>query len=143
VLLAVGLPVLAVVLWVVLSTGSLIVGGIIGRAIDRPAAHKFARAINGFQTLTTALDLFRLDMGRYPTAKEGLSVLYQPPVGPGAGRWKGPYIAKPMANDPWGNPYVYVFPGVHNVASYDLECYGKDGRDGGEGHDRDLENWPQ
>ena len=53
--------------------------------------------------------------------------------------WKGPYIKRGVPNDPWGNPYVYRFPGQHNVNSYDLHSFGPDGHEGGD----DIDNWSQ
>jgi general secretion pathway protein G len=78
------------------------------------------------QSLGTSLDLFLLDIGRYPTEQEGLQALVQKP--PGLDGWKGPYVAKQSALiDPWGHPYVYKQPG-QNGADYDLFSLGPDGR---------------
>src|SRR5690348_6412113 len=62
------------------------------------------------QALGTSLDLFLLDVGRYPTDQEGLQALVAPP--PGLGQWHGPYVSKQVSLiDPWGHPYVYHQPG--------------------------------
>ena|ERR1051326_4669739 len=90
--------------------------------------------ITGFGT---ALDSFRLDVGRYPTTEEGLSALRQKPSG--VDRWDGPYLQKDVPTDPWGRPYVYKSPGDHG--GYDLSSYGADGTPGGDGFNRDLNNW--
>ena len=83
-----------------------------------------------------ALDQFRLDVGRYPTAQEGLNALM---VNPGATGWEGPYLKKALPPDPWGKPYQYLCPGTHG--EYDLLSYGRDGNPGGEGEDKDVASW--
>ena len=73
------------------------------------AESKTARA--QIELFGTALDTFRLDVGRYPTSQEGLAALMQKPGG--ADRWDGPYLKKDLPPDPWGKPYVYKSPGDH------------------------------
>jgi len=85
----------------------------------------------------TALDTFRLDVGRYPTSQEGLAALMQKPGG--ADRWDGPYLKKDLPPDPWGKPYIYKSPGDHGV--YDIVSYGADGAPGGDGNNRDITSW--
>ncbi|MCJ7641895.1 MAG: type II secretion system major pseudopilin GspG [Desulfobacterales bacterium] len=85
----------------------------------------------------TALDTFRLDVGRYPTNEEGLKALREKPSG--AERWDGPYLPKEIPSDPWGRPYVYLSPGNHG--DYDLMSYGADGIEGGEGENQDAVSW--
>jgi general secretion pathway protein G len=90
------------------------------------------------EQLSAALDLYKLDNGRYPTTNEGLAALLAAP--PGAAQWHGPYLAKPpVPNDPWGNPYHYRFPGQHG--DFDLFSYGSDNQEGGEGEAEDVTNW--
>lgn len=89
------------------------------------------------QLLGTALDTFRLDVGRYPSTQEGLQALTQRP--PGVDRWDGPYLKKEVPLDPWGKPYVYKSPGDHGP--YDIVSYGADGVPGGEGNNRDITSW--
>ncbi|MDH5748304.1 MAG: type II secretion system major pseudopilin GspG [Rhodospirillales bacterium] len=90
------------------------------------------------QNLGTILDLYRLETGRYPNQDEGLEALVQKPAG--AEVWNGPYIKKrAMIIDPWGRPYVYVFPG--NKSDYDLYSLGADGAEGGEGENKDVVSW--
>lgn len=89
------------------------------------------------------LDLYRLDMGRYPTEAEGLDALIaRPPgagAGTGAGAWNGPYLRKSAAlTDPWGQPFAYRVPG--EAGPYDVITLGADGQPGGEGDDADLSN---
>ncbi len=85
----------------------------------------------------TALDAFRLDVGRYPTTEEGLKALREKPSG--VEKWDGPYLPKEIPLDPWGRAYVYRSPGEHG--EYDLISYGRDGVEGGQGEDEDIVNW--
>lgn len=88
--------------------------------------------------LGTALDLYRLDNGRYPSGDEGLQALVEKPGD--AERWNGPYVKKRESLlDPWGEPYRYRFPGEHGA--YDLYSLGADKTEGGDGEDRDLTSW--
>jgi general secretion pathway protein G len=87
--------------------------------------------------LGKALDQFRLDAGHYPTMDEGLVALVKRPAN--EPRWDGPYLAKDVPLDPWGNPYVYKAPGEHG--DYDLVSWGKDKQPGGEGEAADIVNW--
>jgi len=89
------------------------------------------------ELLGTALDTFRLDVGRYPTTEEGLQALRQNPGG--LERWDGPYLKKEVPLDPWGKSYVYKSPGEHG--SFDILSYGADGVSGGEGDNRDITSW--
>jgi len=85
----------------------------------------------------TALDTFRLDVGRYPTVEEGLKALREKPSG--VEGWQGPYLPKEIPVDPWNKPYVYKCPGEHG--DYDLLSYGLDGTEGGEGENLDIVSW--
>jgi general secretion pathway protein G len=85
----------------------------------------------------TALDTFRLDVGRYPRAEEGLEALRTKPGG--LERWDGPYLKKELPLDPWGKAYVYKSPGEHGP--FDIVSYGADGAPGGEGDNRDITSW--
>jgi type II secretion system protein G len=98
---------------------------------DRPRVHAPIKSATVQMGLVrTALDLYQLTVGQYPTTDEGLDALrYQPPTVP-KGVWSGPYLKDPVPLDPWGNPYQYVSPGRYNVDSYDLWSLGPDGRDG-------------
>jgi len=96
---------------------------------------KAARA--QIDSLGKALDQFRLATGHYPTPEEGLPALVvRQPSEP---KWEGPYLAKDVPSDPWGNPYVYKTPGEHG--EYDLLSYGKDGKPGGTEENSDIANW--
>ena len=90
------------------------------------------------EELGSSLDLFKLDIGRYPTTAEGLQALVQKPAD--AERWNGPYLRKKeVPKDPWGRDYLYASPGQHGA--YDLRTLGADNREGGEGEDADVGNW--
>ena len=92
-------------------------------------------ALTDIKNLETALDLFYLDVGRYPTEEEGLKALTQAPEN--LPNWGGPYLKKPP-KDPWGRDYFYKFPGEHGP--YDIMSYGADGQAGGEGENADITN---
>ena len=81
------------------------------------------------------LDIFEQDCGRYPSTEEGVRALVEAP--PNLPKWHGPYIKRGVPNDPWGNSYVYRYPGQHNANSYDLYSTGPDGREGND----DIDNW--
>ena len=88
--------------------------------------------------LSGILDLYRLDVGRYPNTDEGLNVLLEEPAG--ATGWNGPYIKKADALiDPWGRPYVYLYPGENG--EFDLYSLGADATLGGDGEDADVTSW--
>ena len=90
------------------------------------------------ERLSGVLDLYRLQVGRYPSEDEGLNALMEQPAD--APDWEGPYLKKADALiDPWRRPYIYRFPGEHG--DYDLYSLGADGADGGEGENRDLTSW--
>jgi len=90
------------------------------------------------QELSAALDMYHLEVGRYPSQDVGLRALIEQPAG--EKRWKGPYLRKSaVPNDPWGNDYVYRFPGQHGP--FDLYSFGADGQAGGEGEDADIGSW--
>jgi general secretion pathway protein G len=90
------------------------------------------------QNLSTVLDLYRLDTGRYPNQDEGLDALLERPAD--AAKWNGPYVKRrDRLVDPWGNPYKYRFPGEH--AEYDIYSLGADNAEGGEGESGDVTSW--
>ena len=85
----------------------------------------------------TALDTYRLDMGKYPTTDMGLEALRKKPED--SEKWDGPYLPKEIPLDPWGKAYEYRSPGEHG--DYDIISQGADGSPGGEGEDADIVNW--
>jgi general secretion pathway protein G len=85
-----------------------------------------------------ALDMYKLEVGRHPNSQEGLQALVEAPGG--ATNWNGPYLKKKtVPKDPWGADYIYASPGQHGA--FDLSSLGADGREGGEGEDRDIVSW--
>ncbi len=88
------------------------------------------------EMLMTALDSYRLDMGKYPSAQDGLDALV---TNPGSDKWQGPYLAKGLPKDPWDNDYIYQNPGEHGEV--DVLSYGADGSPGGDGEDADIGSW--
>jgi general secretion pathway protein G len=96
---------------------------------------KVARAqLDAFQK---ALDQYRIDTGHYPTNEQGLMALTSAPGG--ESQWQGPYLSKTVPKDPWGRDYLYRCPGEHG--EYDVWSFGKDGREGGDGDDKDVTSW--
>ncbi len=89
--------------------------------------------------LPSALDLYEMDNGRFPTTEQGLKALIQKPsTTPEATNWSGPYLKKKkMPLDPWGHEYIYSSPGAHNTDDYDLSSYGQDGIESKD----DVTNW--
>ncbi|OEU52059.1 MAG: type II secretion system protein GspG [Desulfobacterales bacterium C00003060] len=85
----------------------------------------------------TALDTYRLDVGKYPTSEQGLEALRVQPDG--VEKWDGPYLPKDVPSDPWGNLYVYQSPGENG--DYDIISLGADGKSEGEGEDTDIVSW--
>ena len=104
-------------------------------------AAKDATAKSQIEMLGAALDAYRLDNGRYPSTEQGLAALWEKPTLDPPDNWKAPYLRKPVPLDPWGRPYVYLFPGQANTQGYDLVSYGADGKAGGEGEDADITSW--
>jgi general secretion pathway protein G len=82
-----------------------------------------------------SLDTYRLDVGRYPSAEEGLNALMAAPPSAGA-KWNGPYLKKGVPQDPWGHPYQYRSPG--SKGEYEILSLGKDGQPGGSGDNADI-----
>jgi general secretion pathway protein G len=120
----------------------VILGGLAGlvgpRVMKYLGESKSKTAALQIEDFGAALDLFRLDNGRYPRADEGLVALVSAPAG--LGSWAGPYLKKPqLPSDPWGQPYQYSFPGEHG--EYDIVTLGADGQPGGDGENRDVSSW--
>jgi len=85
----------------------------------------------------TALDMYRLDIGKYPTTDMGLAALRTKPEA--NEKWDGPYLPKEIPMDPWDNPYNYKSPSEHG--DYEIISYGADGVEGGKGDNQDIVNW--
>src|SRR6201986_2806264 len=120
---------------VVITIIGLIMGLIGPRVLNYLNESKVKAAKIQIQSFSSALDLFYLDAGRFPSSAEGLAVLVQRT--PGIAAWNGPYLkGGTVPNDPWNHPYVYRSPGEHGP--YDIMSYGSDGQEGGSGTAADI-----
>ena len=108
---------------------------VVPKFTGRAEQARIAAAHTGLTALETALDTFEVDAGRYPSTDEGLNALLNPPSG--VKTWNGPYVKKQPV-DPWGNAYVYRYPGQYNARGFDLASSGPDGQEGGAD---DITNW--
>lgn len=114
-----------------------LVAGLIGpRVLDQLGGAKAKTAAVQIKELEQSLDLFKLDVGRYPSDAEGLRSLIERPGS--ANGWNGPYLKKDLPNDPWGGAYQYKFPGRNGAP--DVFSFGADGKAGGEGENADIVN---
>ncbi len=112
------------------------------RIIGRTDDARIAEAKVQIRNFETALKLFKLDNGFYPDTQQGLQALVEKPAtGRAPQNYKeGGYLEqKRIPADPWGNPYIYISPGLNG--DYDLMSYGADGKDGVEGKDADIKSW--
>jgi len=101
---------------------------------------RVAKAKQDIQSLEAALSMYYLDNSKYPTSEQGLVALVQQPTDPSIKHWRpGGYLER-VSKDPWGNPYLYVYPGSHGK-TYDLYTLGADGQPGGDGINADIGNW--
>jgi general secretion pathway protein G len=129
-------------LMVVIVILSILAVYVAPKIMGRPDQAKQVKATVDIQSIETALRLYRLDNGFYPTTEQGLEALV---AAPATGRipknWReGGYLERGrVPKDPWGNEYVYLSPGVHG--EYDIVSYGADGSPGGEGYDADINSW--
>jgi general secretion pathway protein G len=125
-------------LLVVLLILSLIAAFAVPRVMKYLGGARSDAAAIQIERLGGILDLYRLDVGRYPRTDEGLRALVEAPVD--SERWNGPYLKKENSLiDPWGEPYEYLAPGDHG--EYDLFTLGADEADGGDGEDADVTSW--
>jgi general secretion pathway protein G len=123
---------------VVLVLIGVVLGIVGGNFIGRGEKAKADAAKIEIGQIAQTLDLFKLEVGRYPTTQEGLQALVSAP--PGVTNWNGPYWKKTtIPKDPWGNDYRYAAPGQHGA--YDILSLGADGKEGGEGPNKDITNW--
>jgi len=112
-------------LLVVLAILGLLVGIAVPQLFKYFSRAKEDAAKIQMQTIASGLDLFLLDVGRYPTEQEGLKALVEQPAS--LERWAGPYVSQAsIITDPWGRPYVYKVPG-RNRTAYELYTLGPDG----------------
>ncbi|MEW6441483.1 MAG: type II secretion system major pseudopilin GspG [bacterium] len=110
------------------------------RVSDRPEQARRTKAAVEIRQMGTALELFKLDNGFYPTTEQGLEALVsQPSVGKIPNNYPESGYLDKVPYDPWGNTYVYICPGLHG--DFDLRSYGPDAEEGGEGKNRDVDSW--
>lgn len=125
-------------LLVVLAILALVIGIAAPRVIGYLGKAKSDTAHLQMQQLLTALNLYRLEVGSFPTDQQGLQALIAQPAG--VENWAGPYIDRDEGiNDPWGETFIYRQPGEHG--DVDLMTYGADKQAGGDGEDRDIGSW--
>ena len=126
---------LMVVLVIIGVLAALIVPNVLGR-LDQA---RVTAARSDINTLMGALNTYKLDNQRYPSAEQGLNALLtKPTVGAIPSNWRGPYIPK-LPNDPWDRPYLYANPGLKG--EIDVYSFGADGVTGGEGNNADIGSW--
>jgi len=112
------------------------------KIMSRPEQARQVKAQLDIQNLETALKLYKLDNGMYPSTEQGLQALVeQPETGNVPKKWKsGGYLEKgKIPKDPWGNDFVYLSPGLQG--DFDIISYGADGVPGGEDENKDINNW--
>lgn len=121
----------------------ILIGLIAPNILGRVDKARVTAARTDISTLEQALAMYRLDNHRLPTTDQGLEALVIKPGGsPEPRNWNPEgYLQQSLPNDPWGNPYQYIAPGQQG-RPYDLWSLGADGREGGEGYDADIGNWP-
>jgi general secretion pathway protein G len=126
-------------LMVVIVILGILVGIVAPRIMDQPEKAKQVKGKAQIEGLESALKMYKLDNGAYPTTDQGLSALVEQPSG--AKKWrKGGYLEKgKVPKDPWGNDFIYLSPGTNG--DFDLICYGADGVSGGEDENQDINNW--
>lgn len=123
---------------VVLVIIGLLVGLVGPRLFSKVDQSKVATAQTQVKLLRSSIENIRLDIGRYPTAEEGLELLSKPPADAAlAARWRGPYLDDVIPLDPWGHPYQYALSGT-NDQPFALYSFGADSQPGGDGDAKDI-----
>jgi len=123
---------------VVITIIGLIMALVGPRVLNYLSESKVKAARIQIQSFSSALDLFYLDTGRYPSSAEGLGALVQ--ANGGVPAWNGPYLkGGNVPLDPWGKAYLYRSPGEHGA--YDVVSLGSDGQEGGSGTAADIASW--
>jgi len=129
-------------LMVVIVILSILAVWVAPKIMGRPEQAKQVKARVDIQGLETALKLYKLDNGMYPTTEQGLEALVTAPdSGKIPKNWRqGGYLEKDkVPKDPWGNDFVYLSPGTHGEC--DITSYGADGEPGGEEFNKDINSW--
>jgi general secretion pathway protein G len=123
---------------VVIVILGLLAGLVVPRLFKHVAQAKIATTKAQIAAFQTALGAYKLDTDKFPSNDQGLAALRTAPAG--VRNWNGPYLPKDVPLDPWGNPYVYKYPGEHGDEP-DIISYGADGAPGGDGENADIESW--
>ena len=125
---------------VVITILTILAALIVPRIMDRPDQARVVAANNDIRAIESALNLYRLDNGVYPSTEQGLQALVQKPESGNIPRnWKSGGYLDHLQKDPWGNDYQYISPGTHG--DVDIFTYGRDGQPGGEEYDADIGSW--
>jgi general secretion pathway protein G len=125
-------------LLVVLGIIAMLAGLVGPQVMKHMGESKVKAAKVQIEDLAQTLDMYKLDVGSYPTSEQGLNALIENPGD--IQRWNGPYLRKSKVPvDPWNQEYKYTSPGEHG--KFDVSSLGADGKEGGEGEDRDLNSW--
>ncbi|MBN1766546.1 MAG: type II secretion system major pseudopilin GspG [Sedimentisphaerales bacterium] len=124
---------------VVILLISMLAVFMVPRYLERAEMAKGKSAKPKIAILEVNLGMFMTDCGRYPTQSEGLEALQSAPAGLSE-KWRGPYGKHDDLLDPWGNQFIYVYPGTKNPNTFDIISYGKDGQIGGEDENADIYN---
>jgi len=115
-----------------------LLAGLVGpKMFGKADSSKQKAAQSQISLFETALDMYRLDMGKYPTTDMGLKALRINTSD--SNKWDGPYLPKEIPLDPWNNPYHYASPSQHG--DYEIVSYGADNAEGGDGLDADIKSW--
>jgi general secretion pathway protein G len=118
----------------------ILAGLVVPRFLDEPDKAKKTKAVTDIRGIEQALNMFKLENGFYPTTDQGLQALVtKPEVGRIPTRYKEGGYLKRLPQDPWGNPYIYLSPGLNG--EIDIISYGPDGERGGEGKNADINSW--
>ena len=124
-------------LLVVLAILGLLMSLVGPQVLNQLGGAKTKTAAIQIKDLEQALEMYKLDVGRFPSTEEGLSALVNKPAG--STGWNGPYLKGDIPLDPWNREYHYKYPG--DRGELDIFSYGQNGSPGGEGEDQDVGNW--
>ncbi len=125
-------------LLIVMIIIGLLAAFVVPKLIGKVDESKITAAKAQIELISTALDMYKLDTGKYPTQNTGLGALNI--KSEDVKNWNGPYLKKEkVPKDPWGAEYTYKFPGEHG--DFDIVSYGADGTEGGDGDNRDIVSW--
>ena len=124
-------------LLVVLAILGLLMSLVGPQVLNQLGGAKTKTTVIQIKDLEQSLEMYKLDVGRFPTTDQGLNALMQKPSG--VVGWNGPYLKSAVPLDPWRQAYNYKYPGDN--AEMEIYSYGQDGAEGGDGEDADVNNW--